>query len=315
MFAARCIGVSLAIFVLLYVVLSFLVFRGWKFLLRASGTRSPRAAADLLFALRILPFAVSVIVTVMFTVPSFLMLEPRSTNESIGVAPMILGLCCLLLLSIGGLRAYQAQWRTSRTMQRWVNESVLMDESGLVPVFQTGVGAPGFTVSGVCAPKVFVSEAAVSALNPSELRTALRHEMAHVRCYDNLKKMIFRMTAFPGLTSLERTWSEQSEMAADDAAVFSRSDALDLAAALIKVSRLGNPQHPSELIMTLLHSSTAFNVRIHRLFLWDGHLPSSGRTTQRWYVLPLAAGTTFSILAIYGSILTQMHNLTEWLVR
>ena len=60
--------------------------------------RSARAPADLLFALRILPLALSSLVTFAFTLPSFLLLEPRSTNEAIGTAPLALGFCCLILL-------------------------------------------------------------------------------------------------------------------------------------------------------------------------------------------------------------------------
>lgn len=314
MFVARCLGVSLAVFVLLYVSLSFAISRGWKLLWRVCGLRSPRTSADLLFALRVLPFAGSVLFTLMFTVPSFLVLEPRSTNEGFGTAPVALGLCCLVLLAIGSIRVYRAQLRTSQAMRDWLNGSTLMDASASVPVFQTERISPGLTVSGVCAPIVFVSEAAVAALSPTELRTALRHEMAHVRRYDNLKKIIFRLAAFPGLAALERTWSEQTEMAADDAAVSSRSDALDLAAALIKISKLGCLQGP-ELSMALLHSSTALSMRVQRLFAWDEAHLLRGQSRMWRYVLPITMTATLGLVVTYDSILTQMHVLTEWLVR
>src|SRR5579864_1580130 len=98
MFTARCIGVSLAVFVLLYVFLSLGVSRGWKLIRRMFRPRSARTAADLLFALRMLPLALSSLVTFAFTLPSFLLLEPRSTNEAIGTAPLALGFCCFILL-------------------------------------------------------------------------------------------------------------------------------------------------------------------------------------------------------------------------
>jgi len=71
MFAARCIGVSLAVFVLLYVFLSMAVSRGWKLAWRTFRPRSARSSADLLFALRVLPLALSSVVTLTFTLPSF----------------------------------------------------------------------------------------------------------------------------------------------------------------------------------------------------------------------------------------------------
>jgi Zn-dependent protease with chaperone function len=320
MFAARCIGVSLAVFVLLYVFLSLLVSQGWKLMRRTLRPRSARGAAVLLFALRVLPLSLSLLVTLAFTLPSFLLLEPRSTGEAIGTAPLALGLCCLVLLGAGVARAALAQLRASRALVGWLNGSALMDrhikESGnAVPIFRIGNDhSPTLTVAGVCAPKVLVSEAAIAALTSRELRTALRHEIAHAIRYDNLRKLLFRFSVFPAMAELEHTWSEETEMAADDAAVSSFHDALDLAAALIKVSRLGPVESSSELTMALLHSSTALRARVHRLVAWDqAQKPQSRR---RWfYVVPAVAAIVIAAVTTYGSVLSQMHVVTEWLVR
>jgi hypothetical protein len=319
MFAARCIGVSLAVFVLLYVFLSVAVSRGWKLMRRVLRPQSARGAADLLFALRILPLALSSAVTLAFTLPSFLLLEPRSTDEAVGNAPLALGFCCLILLGAGITRAAMAQRRASRSLVKWLHGSTLMEsqirESGdAVPIFRTGRDAPTLTVAGVCAPKVLVSEAAVAMLNPPELRTALRHEIAHALRYDNLKKLVFRFSVFPAMADLEQAWSEETEMAADDAAVSSFPDALDLAAALIKVSRLGPMESSGELTMALLHSSTALSARVHRLVVWDK--PEKPPTRRRWlYALPAGAAMLIGMVMTYGSVLNQMHAVTEWLVR
>jgi Zn-dependent protease with chaperone function len=318
MFAARCLGVSLAVFVLLYVSLSLAVSQGWKLARRIAWSRSARSSADLLFVLRILPLALSAVVTFVFTLPSFLLLEPRSTDEAIGAAPLALGLCCLILLAAGITRAAMTQRRASRALMKWLDGSMLMEseilESGdTVPIFRTGNNAPSLTVAGVCAPKVLVSESALAALNPPELRTALRHEIAHALRYDNLKKLVFRFSAFPAMADLERAWSEQTEMAADDAAVSSFQDALDLAAALIKVSRLGPTESSSELTMALLHSSTALSARVQRLVKWEKRQKPQPRSVW-WYALPVMA-TLAGVVMAYGSALTQMHVVTEWLVR
>jgi Zn-dependent protease with chaperone function len=313
MFAARCVGVSLAIFVLLYVFFSLAVSRGWKLVRRMFRPQSACGAADLLFALRVLPLALSSVVTVVFTLPSFLLLEPRSTNESIGTAPLALAFCCLVLLGAGIIRASIAQLRASRALRKWLDGSTILESADAVPIFRTGNGAPTLTVAGVCAPKVLVSEAAVAMLNPPELRTALRHEIAHVLRYDNLKKLLFRFSAFPAMADLEHAWSEETEMAADDAAVSNFHDALDLAAALIKVSRLGPIEPVGELTTALLHSSTALSARVQRLVAWDK--ARKPQPDQRWqYVVP-AAVTVFAVIANYSLVLTRMHAVTEWLVR
>jgi len=319
MFAARCIGVSLAVFVLLYVSLSLAVARGWKLIQRVFRPRSARGAADLLFILRVLPLALSSVVTLVFTLPSFLLLEPRATDEAIGIAPLALGFCCLILIGVGITRAVVAQLKASRTLVKWLDGSILMEsqiiESGeAVPIFRTGNNAPTLTVAGVCAPKVLVSEAAVAMLNPPELRTALRHEIAHVLRYDNLKKLVFRFSVFPAMADLEHAWSEETEMAADDAAVSSFHDALDLAAALIKLSRLGDLESPGELTTALLHSSTALKARVQRLVAWD-RAPKLQADARWMYALTAAGVMVVGVVMTYGSVLSQMHTVTEWLVR
>jgi len=299
----------------LYVSLSVAVGRGWKLVCRILKPGSARGLADLLFILRILPFALSCAVTLVFTLPSFLLLEPHGTDEAIGTAPMVLGILCLALLGIGVVQAYRAQLKTSRAMTEWLNGATVMESSPEATVLQTRKRAPSLTVAGVCAPKVLVSEEAVAALTEPELQTALRHEMTHVRRYDNLKKLLFRFSVFPGMKNLESAWSEEAEMAADDAAVSSIQDALDLAAALIKVSRLGPIQSSAELATGLLHSSTALSARIQRLFAWEKtQTPESGGLNWR-YGLPSAAIATVAVIVSYSSALTQMHALTEWLVR
>jgi Zn-dependent protease with chaperone function len=314
MFAARCAGVSLAVFVVVYTVLSVAVSRGWRIGLKVFRPGSARGSADLLFVLRLLPLGVAAAVTVLFTLPSFLLLEPHATNEAIGAAPLGLGLCCLVLLGAGITRAGLAQWRVSQSLRKWLDGSTAMEGGDGVPVFRTANDSPSLTVAGVCAPKVLISEAAVALLNPTELRTALRHEIAHVLRYDNLKKLLFRFSVFPGMTDLEHTWSEETEMAADDAAVSSFRDALDLAAALIKVSRLG-PVRPSPVLTTaLLHSSTALSARVRRLVAWEGS-PNPKSSPAWWYALPPAAVTLFVLAGSYGSVLARMHAVTEWLVR
>ena len=318
MFAARCIGVSLAVFILLYVSLSLAVSRGWNLIRRFFQPHSARSSADLLFILRVLPLALSSVVTLGFTLPSFLLLEPRSTNEAIGSAPLALGFCCLILIGVGVARAWMAQLRASRALVKWLDGSMLMGsqvtESGeAVPVFRTGKDAPTLTVAGVCAPKVLVSEAAVAMLSPAELRTALRHEIAHALRHDNLKKLVFRFSVFPVMAGLEHAWSEETEMAADDAAVSSFHDALDLAAALIKVSRLGTMESSGELTMALLHSSTALRARVQRLVTWKKE--RKPQTHRGWlYAIPVAAAVVV-LVATYGSVLNQMHAVTEWLVQ
>jgi Zn-dependent protease with chaperone function len=314
MFAARCVGISIAIFFLLYVSISVVVSRAWKLLLPLLEQRTAFASANLLFVLRILPFMLAFVFTWVFTLPSFLLLEPRSTNEAVGVAPTMLGACGLVLLAVGIAKAVFAQRRTSRALQTWLDGSTAMDVDAAVPVLRTKGDAPAFTVAGLREPRVLVAEAALAKLNPGELQTALKHEMVHVRSYDNLKKLIFRLSVFPGMRALEQEWAEKAELAADDAAVSNFGEALDLASALIKTSRL-TPLRPSaELTTGLLHSSTALSTRVERLFAWEQNQGVRTSTGKWWYALPAMATLVF-VMATYSSVLVRLHAVTEWLVR
>jgi len=313
MFVARCAGVSLAMFVLAYVLASLLVCAGWRVLLRLLKPASARGTADLLFAIRVLPLGIALATTLGVALPSFLLLEPDATDETVGTAPVLLATVFLALAVWGVWSAVHAQRRTSRAMEQWLDGSTRMDANESVPVFRSHQHSPTLTVAGVRAPKVIVSDDAAAVLTPGELNTALRHEIAHVRRYDNLKKLIFRMASFPGTAGLEAAWADQTELAADDAAVSSLDEALDLASALIKVSRLGFGA-TAEISRTLLHSSTALTMRIRRLFAWSG---TRDRTAVHalWVCGISLAAMLFCLVTSYHTMLGGMHELTEWLVR
>jgi Zn-dependent protease with chaperone function len=316
MFLARCIGVSLAVFVILYLTMSLLVSRFWQYGLRWLDSESARFSETLLFVVRTLPLSASALITLSFTVPSFLMLEPRATDEEIGIAPVVLGLACLGLLAWGVSRAIATQLRTSRTVNEWLSGATALRAGTTVPVYRTCPSAPALTVAGLGSPRVLVSETACTLLTAHELTTALRHEMAHVSSHDNWKKLIFRFLDFPGMSSLESAWSEKAEMAADDAAVSSFDDALDLASALIKLSRLAPVQNPAVLTTGLLQNSPdAVSMRVKRLFQWN-QPNRTKRQGARWILLLPVFATMVTTLALnYGSVLVQMHELTEFLVR
>jgi Zn-dependent protease with chaperone function len=178
---------------------------------------------------------------------------------------------------------------------------------------------PTMTVAGILRPKVLLSAAAESVLTANELRAAMNHEVAHVRRRDNLKKLLLRCVAFPGMAGLEAAWLEATEMAADAAAVSNAREALDLAAALIKLSRLA-PVEPGSVdppvLTTALHSpAAALNVRVERLIAWSDQRLESPKRFSPWYGLGAATATVAVFAVTYGQLLVRVHTATEWLVR
>src|SRR5437879_11902802 len=121
MFAARGIAVSLSVFVMVYGALSVAVCLGWHTVWVHSQRNAVRRVADLLFALRMFPLASAAAITVAFTVPSFLLLEPRAINEPIGGIPMVLGICGAGLGVFGLGNAAIALCRASRAISTWTS--------------------------------------------------------------------------------------------------------------------------------------------------------------------------------------------------
>jgi Zn-dependent protease with chaperone function len=298
-----------------YVAFSLAVMIGWR-PLRRLGKRLPaRSLAGLLFSLRTLPLVAAGLIALGVVVPSFLLLEPRVVAEPIGEIPLILAACCVVLLAAGAWNAIAAQVKTSRTVAGWLQGARAASGCGPVPLFRIRPSSPALTVSGWREPRVLLSDAAAVLLNQQELKSALRHEVAHVRRCDNLRKLLFRLCAFPGMAALEAGWSEAAEMAADDAAVSNGGEALDLASALIKLSRFA-PVHAATLTTGLVESAgSGLNVRIARLVSWEERRAVSSRSFFPWYLAPILAAGILTMLTMYGGVLSRVHDLTEWLVR
>ena len=315
-FVFRCLGVSLAFFFLFYCALSFAVARGWKIVARAGRRLPARRMADVLFFLRILPLAVSLLICATFVVPSFLLLEPRVSSENVGEIPLALAVACALLFAASAYNAWIAYVRTMATVKTWLKGATELPALGAVRIFEILPHVPALTLTGVSSSRVLVSGSAAAVLVQEELDAALKHEIAHARRRDNLKKLLFRVCISPGMSSLESAWSGAAEMAADDEAVTSSSEALDLAAALIKLSRLA-AIHPSAALTTaLVHGELAsVNARIERLVIWDPSRQQRFGSSTGWYLRSAIAGLLLALLVTYGVAIREMHTLTELLVR
>ncbi len=321
MFALRGLAVCFSVFFMLYSVLSLAACLVWRRVWTYGQQCSARRCADLLFALRIVPFVVAVGVTLVLAVPSFLLLEPRAVEEPIGIVPLSLGLCGIILMLAGVWNAVTALIRASRTVARWSSEARVIgyspaDSGKSLSVLRTPAPAPPLTVAGILRPTVWLSGAAEFVLTERELDGALRHEVAHIRRRDNLRKLLLCLLPVPGIAQLEKAWREATEMAADDAAVSNVSEALDLAAAVIKLSRLARLELPAKLTTALVHSpAESVNARVERLISWT----QRRHNETNKYSLAYALCATIVILAAmaltYSQLLVQVHAATEWLVR
>ena len=321
MFAARGLAVSFSVFVMVYCVLSLAVSFGWRALWQRRQRFSVRRVADLLFALRMLPLVAAAAVTAAFTVPSFLLLEPRSINEPLSPILMALGLCGVVLGVVGVVNAGVALHRASRMISTWMRAAQPIESPTLVPMLRISSAVadlvvPPMTAVGIAHPKVLLSGTAESMLTADELHAALNHELAHVRRRDNLKKLLLRFVAFPAMSGIEAAWLEATEMASDDAAVSNAGEALDLASALIKLSRLAPVEPPVDLTAALVHSPAAImNARVERLIAWNSDRLAASQRFSVGYGLAAALSTVAVFALTYSHLLARVHTATEWLVR
>ena len=307
-FVLRAIMVSLAFFVLVYSFLSLLVVLTWR------GLRLCRfdkhIGARSLFTLRVIPFAISAAVSLFLTLPSFLLLERHSLDEDLGT--FVLGACAMLILGTGIYRVLAAEARTRRVVSACLESAIGVEHNAVTPEIILAESITPLMLVGVRAPRILVSASACKVLNDGELRAAVRHEIAHSRSCDNLKKAILNCLPFPGMASLEEAWREASELAADDGAVSSHAEALDLAAALIKLARHFPCPAVPDLATGLMSAVGSVTSRVERLMAWK---EASVANPHLWRYLIVVAFIGFvGLAAKLGPALVLVHSLTERLV-
>jgi beta-lactamase regulating signal transducer with metallopeptidase domain len=319
MFAELGFETSFAIFFIVYSSLSIGVFLLWDKIGIDATKRSARSYSNLLFLLRMSPFITASITTLFFAVPSFILLEPHKTSEeSMSWMVITLGYCGIAVLLAGIWNSLRAMHRARRCTKKWALDAQAIQTRAASPIpVRVSSTAPPMTASGILRPHIWLSRAAEFVLSEKELNRALQHEVFHLQRRDNLRKLALRFVAFPGMVELESNWHEAAEMAADDAAVESASEALDLAAALIKLSRLLPVQNP-ELSATLVHSPMqSVSARVARLLAWSRQEETTTliETYSPKYWFAVVATTLTVLAAIYSQLLVRIHAATEWLVR
>ncbi len=196
--------------------------------------------ASALFAWRMWPSVLSLMVSIGVAWPSFLMHESSSADEPLTgwlIAAIAIAVA-LLAMGVG------AVWRASRAAHvratRWKAGARPVGPGTLLVARDLATAA----VAGVWRPTVFVSRRLSDVLTPGELRAVLAHEWAHAAARDNVKRALLLAAPDPmrftrrGATIVEG-WMTATEHAADDrVAALGRAAAVDLASALVKAARV-----------------------------------------------------------------------------
>jgi beta-lactamase regulating signal transducer with metallopeptidase domain len=260
--------------------------------------------------LRVLPFVLSAAITLFLAFPSFLLLEAHSMDEDVGT--FALSVSAALFLGAGLYQVMTAAARTRRVVAQCLEGARRFTAAEAASTLVSPHSVLPLMLVGIRIPKVLISEAARSVLSEGELRAAVRHELEHSSSRDNLKKAVLSCLPFPGMAGLERAWQEAAELTADRRAVSSREEALDLASALIKLSRRFPAQAAPAFTTGLVSVPGSVATRVERLLDWK---EDSDTTYHRWrYAVAVAFAAMVGLAAKLGPVLVLMHSLTEKLV-
>ena len=292
---------------------------------------SARTRAEILFVMRIGPPVIAIIAIAAFMIPSYLAYEPHATQE---VVSWKLGaLATLSAIGVGlaisrGLRSWLA---TRSLLKTWLASSTRMElESIKIPTFV--LKQHTFTiiaVGGAISPRLFIANHVLESLSEEELAATIAHEYGHLAAGDNFKRSVMRVSRaalllIPCGRSLDRSWSEASESAADEyAAQQSSLVALNLASALVRIARMipkGQLQAmPAAVSAFLSDDAPGVKVRVRRLVelaAADPRLLVSNASLVRfvpWFVLSLIVVIGVTIES-RPQALAAVHSFVEHVV-
>ena len=272
---------------------------------------SPAAHARVLFRLRILPAAVAVAAMAQ-GILSFVVFEPRSEQEAIGVVLMALAAFGVALYALATARWARVTMATNRVLRTWMRTATPLTLPGVdVPSFAIDVAFPVVAVVGILRPRVVVARQVLAHSSPAELRAIVAHERRHLENRDNTRRAIMACLPDPlSIThfgqSLTARWHEAAEQAADDAAdEDSPNGRCDLAAALLNVARLSAGQPAVCLPASALYRGEDLERRVRRLVAGPAPPPLPSAP-----LLHRLAGSA-SLLIAGGLALRAMHEVVE----
>jgi uncharacterized membrane protein YidH (DUF202 family) len=278
---------------------------------RRRRAEPPAAGARALFRLRMLPATVATAAMAQ-GILSFVVFEPRSEQEAIGIVLTALAAAGVALYALAIARWARVTIATNRVLRTWMRTATPIVLPGVaVPSFAIDVAFPVVAVVGILRPRMVVARQVLTHSSPAELRAIVAHERRHVENRDNIRRAV--MACLPDPLSITRLgerltaqWHEAAEHAADDAAgEHNPSGRCDLAAALLNVARLSAGQPAIHLPASALYRGEDLERRVRRLIC--GPPPAPLPTASLLHRVAAATG----LLLAGGLALHAMHEVVE----
>ena len=303
----------------------------WRLLGQKTLRYSAMARARILFALRVVPALLAIMVVIFLLVPSYLAYEPRQTNEGVSFKLGLLAFLSAVGLSLALGRGVAAWRATARLTADWLRHAERITLDGItIETYSIEHSFPVIAIVGILRPRLFVASQVLRLLTAEEIAAAVAHENSHLAARDNLKRGVLRacrdaLLIIPSGRSLDRSWSEAAEEAADESAARrGRGLALDLASALVKIARNvpsgARPTMPAGVFLIGEERAgdeevSGIKIRVRRLMALAGGCsqPSIQQVSPR-LLFCLFSGLLLSFVVIIANaplIFSSVHSLIE----
>lgn len=321
-YTMRLICLCCASFFMIHLALAMAARLGTGTAVRLAEHMKPSLAARFLFGLRMAPLVLTVFAVLAFCVPSYLWLEPQATGEKVGFVCFLTAVLGAAIWALAIVRVVGAVRGTARYLHRCEQHGRKITVPGEVsPALLLADQAPVLAVAGVLHPQLVISRRVMHGLSTEQREVALRHERAHCIASDNLKRFLILLApdVLPFVrtfTSLERGWARFTEWAADDqAAEGDPRRALSLAAALVRVAKMGTPPELTSLSSSLMDGDHELQQRVDRLLRPQ---PKPEKPVKE--LIPLLTGAAALIVtaaitvSLWPGSLAVVHQALEQLV-
>jgi Zn-dependent protease with chaperone function len=321
-YTMRLLCLCCASFFMIHLALALAARLGAGTAVRIAEHLKPSSAARLLFALRMSPLVFSLFAVLAFCIPSYLWLEPEATGEKVGFFCVLTALMGVAIWASALKRVAGAVRGTSRYLHDCERHGRKITVPGEVsPALLLADQTAVLAVAGVFRPQLVISKRVMHGLSPEQREAALSHERAHCTSGDNLKRFLILLApdAMPfwgTFHGLERAWSKFTEWAADDAASAGDPErALSLAAALVRVAKMGSKPRLGYLSCSLVGGDRELSERVDRLLRPQ---PKPGKPVREVVAILTSASalaaSAVAVMTIWPGSLSLVHQALERLV-
>ncbi len=262
------------------------------------------------FAVAVLPTLLPAAIAFGVLLPSFLLHEPLNGGERPGVLLWSLAVVGALQLTLVLLRVAQMLRRSWRLQRRWsCGARSLPTEVWGLRALAVDLGQPEVALAGIWRPCLFVDRRILDTCSHAELRAIAAHEQAHARSRDNLRRLL--VEACDGATSpFAAAWRRAAEIHADARAAQTAGCAVELASALVRVSRLIVARPAPPLPVSAVHDGGDVLGRVHNLLAWRLPSPASRLWSRRWtFAVPVFAVAAILTRQVHAAMEYALHLL------